>query len=154
MTPPAMPRSAPAVEGLRRHARQRSVDARAAIEEALLDLRREHQEINVSSVARRAGVSRKTVYNHNDLFDRIRNHRPAPRAVVDPPPRRHDPITAALRNELANQKARYEAQLATLKAQLRQRDKELAAAHGALHRAPTRGDRPGASPDPGPHTAT
>jgi hypothetical protein len=67
-------RPEPAVEGLRRHAQQRSDDARAAIEQALRDLRRRHQPVNVNAVGRRAGVSRKTVYNHTDLLE---PHRPA-----------------------------------------------------------------------------
>ena len=135
-----MTRPEPAVEGLRRHAQQRSDDARAAIEQAIRELRRRRQEINVNAVARCAGVSRKTVYKHTDLLEKIRNHRRQPRAVpAEPTPVAggHNPIVAALRNEIAAQKTRYEAEIARLKAQLRQREAELAAAHGEMHRLTT-----------------
>ena len=132
-----MTRPEPAVEGLRRHARQRSDDARAAIEQAIRELRRHHQDVNVNAVARVAGVSRKTIYKHTDLLEKIRNHRRQPRIVrSEPTPVAggHNPIVAALRNELANQKAHYDDEIARLKVQLRQRDDELAAVHGELHR--------------------
>lgn len=136
-----MTRPQPAVEGLRRHAQQRSTDARTAIEQAMRELRRRHQDINVNAVARCAGVSRKTIYNHTDLLEKIRNHRRQPRVVPAQaaPVAGNNPIIAALHNELANQKTRYEAELARLKARLRQREDELAAAHGELHRLTTRG---------------
>lgn len=135
-----MTRPASAVDGLRRHARQRSQGVRDAIEQALHDLRRRHQPINVNAVARRAGVSRKTIYNHTDLLERIRNHRQQPRAVpAEPAPASagHNAIISALRNELAAQKARYEGEITRLKAQLHQREDELAAVHGELDRRTT-----------------
>lgn len=134
-----MTRPEPAVEGLRRHAQQRSDDARAAIEQAIRELRRRHQDVNVNAVARVAGVSRKTIYKHTDLLAKIRNHRRQPRIVpAEPTPAAgQNPIIAALRNELANQKTRHDAEIARLKAQLRQRDDELAAVHGQLHRLMT-----------------
>ena len=141
-----MTRPASAVEGLRRHARQRSQGVRDAIEQALRDLRRRRQPINVNAVARHAGVSRKTIYNHTDLLERIRNHRQQPRAVPAQPAAGsagHNAIISALRNELAIQKARYEGEITRLKAQLRQRDDELAAVHGELHRHLTRHPEPG-----------
>lgn len=136
-----MTRPEPAVEGLRRHAQQRSDDARDAIDQAIRELRRHHQDVNVNAVARCAGVSRKTIYKHTDLLEKIRNHRRQPRIVpAGPAPVAggNNPIVAALRNELANQKTRYETEIARLKAQLRQREDELAAVHGELHRQATR----------------
>lgn len=141
-----MTRPAAAVDGLRRHAQQRSDGVRDAIEQALRDLRQTHQPINVNAVARHAGISRKTIYNHADLLERIRNHRQRPRVVAAEPsstPAAHNPIISALRNELAAQKARYEGEIARLRAQLRQRDDELAAVHGELHRQLTRHPGPG-----------
>jgi len=135
-----------ALEGLRSHARQRSEGVRDAIEQALRDLRRRRQPVNVNAVARRAGVSRKTIYNHTDLLERIRDHRQQPRVVVaEPAPALagHNPIISALRNELTAQKDRYEGEISRLKAQLRARDDELAAVHGELHRQLTRPPGPG-----------
>ena len=80
MTTPAS-----AIEGLRSHAEQRSRDARAAIEKAIRDLRRQGKRINVNSVAHRAGVNRKTIYNHPDLRERIRAYTQRPRAVLPEP---------------------------------------------------------------------
>ncbi|WP_232661241.1 DUF6262 family protein [Pseudonocardia sp. TRM90224] len=149
MTRPEHPRTEHAVDGLRRHARERSADARAAIEQALRELRRQHRPINVNAVARRAGVSRKTIYHHTDLLERIRKHRPQLRAIPREPATKHNPIIAALRNDLSTQKSRYEAEITRLKHLLRQRDDELAAVHGELHRQLTRA-RPTRRPDGAP----
>lgn len=45
--------------------------------------------------------------------------------------------TTALRNELRNQKHHYDADIAALKAQIKQLQQELTTAHGELHRLRT-----------------
>ncbi|MEO6703795.1 MAG: hypothetical protein ABI140_03275 [Jatrophihabitantaceae bacterium] len=127
--------SGAAVDGLRRHAAQRSTEARARIEKALRALRKEQQPININAVARRAGVTRKTIYHHTDLAERIRalaTGRPAP--AVTPVPEGQGSVIAALRRQLREQQTRHTEQVRQLKAELKQREQALAAAHGEIQR--------------------
>ncbi|ORA85871.1 hypothetical protein BST32_24940, partial [Mycobacteroides abscessus subsp. massiliense] len=62
----------PGRDGLLRHAKARSADARARIDKAISDLRRQHAPINVNAVARAAGVTRKTIYRNPEQLARIR----------------------------------------------------------------------------------
>jgi maltooligosyltrehalose synthase len=64
------------LEALATHTRKRRENVRARIERALKDMRREHAEITISSVARRAKVTRKSIHRRNDLAALIRAHRP------------------------------------------------------------------------------
>jgi hypothetical protein len=54
---------------------------RARIEKALKDMRREHAQIAISSVSRRAKVTRTNIHRRDDLVALIRAHRPL--AAVD-----------------------------------------------------------------------
>lgn len=120
-------------DGLRRHAQQRSAEVRRRIEKAIRELRKRNEPINVNAVARTAAVTRKTIYAHPDLLERIRAHTPlrvlAPAPAVRPP-EAHNSIVAALRRQLTTQQT----QLAKLKAELKARDDALAAAHGEIAR--------------------
>jgi hypothetical protein len=121
------------IEALRGHARQRSENARRAVERAIRNLSRRQQPINVNAVARQAGVTRRTIYNHADLLDRIRAHGspPVPASAHEGD---DNPVTAALRRQLEIQKASYEATIARLEEQLRDRDEALAAVRVELQR--------------------
>lgn len=129
--------SSPGVDGLRRHAKQRTADARQRIEKAIRELRKQQAVINVNSVARAACVTRKTIYNQPDLLQRIRTQPPV-RVTAAPPPStpagQETSIVTALRRELTSQQTRYRTQLAELRATLQQTQEALAIAHAELHR--------------------
>lgn len=81
--------------------RRDSVDTRAP--KALQGLRREKADITISSVARRAGVTRKSIHNRPKLLAQIEAHRTL--AVVSDEPQSasggaESGIIAALRNRL------------------------------------------------------
>jgi len=117
-------------QALRRHARQRSDNVRKRIDKALTDLRRSGATINIAAVAKRAGVTRKAVYAHEDLLTRIRTHTrlaPAPTAS-SPTGQATNTIIDALRRQLAAK----EREITTLRGQLRQRDNTIAVLHGKL----------------------
>lgn len=125
------------LDALATHARKRRDAVRARIEKAVKDMRREHAEITISSVSRRAKVTRKSIHRHDDLVALIRAHRPV--AVVDadtaaPAAGAETSITAALRARLTAK----EAQIAELKAALRDRDHTIAVLHGELDKLHTR----------------
>ncbi len=120
------------LDALAAHTRKRSDTVRTRIEKALRDMRKQNAAITISSVSRRAGVTRKSIYRHDDLVARIRAHRPV-EAVTDDPPESVDSqtsIVAALRARLTAK----DAQIAELKAAVRERDEIIAALHGELEK--------------------
>lgn len=123
-----------AIDALREHAHQRSLTARRAIEDAIRALRKGRQPVNVNAVARAAGVTRKTIYKHTDLLERIRAHAKRPRSVNLQTAADDNAIVAALRHELATQRSRYEAEINQIREQLKDRERALAAAHGEIDR--------------------
>lgn len=90
------------LNALAAHTRKRSDTVRARIEKALRELRKQNADITVSSVARRAGVTRKSIYQRHDLVALIRAHRPVATVPDDkpPPPDTETSIVAALRARL------------------------------------------------------
>jgi hypothetical protein len=103
------------------HTNKRSDAVRARIEKALKDMRREHAQITISSVARRAKVTRNSIHRRGDLVALIRAHRPLAAVDADTPPPAtgaETSIVAALRSRLTAK----DAQIAELKAALRDRD--------------------------------
>lgn len=128
----------PATEGLARHARERSAEVRSRIEKAIKELRRNKAAINVNAVARTAGVTRKTIYRHEDLLKRIRAHnRLHPTTISLDQAQDHTQetsIVAALRRQLTTQQTKHHTQIADLQAKLKEKDTALAAAHGEIHR--------------------
>lgn len=58
--------------GLERFQRERSQATRAAIIAAVGELDRAGHQINISALARKAGVDRSYLYEHPDLLERIR----------------------------------------------------------------------------------
>jgi uncharacterized protein involved in exopolysaccharide biosynthesis len=121
------------LDALAAHTRKRRDAVRARVEKALKELRRQHADITISSVSRRAGVTRKSIYRRQDLVALIRAHRPLASVPDDSPPPARDQetsIVAALRARLTAK----DTQIADLKTTLRQRDRTIAALHGELEK--------------------
>ena len=129
---PRMTVTQASLDALATHTRKRRDAVRARIEKGLKDMRREHAQITISSVSRRAKVTRKSIHPpRRPGVALIRAHRPL--AVVDadtaaPAAGPETSITAALRTRLTAK----DAQIAELKAALRDRDHTIAVLHGQL----------------------
>ncbi|MEX3648586.1 DUF6262 family protein [Mycolicibacterium porcinum] len=94
------PPTAKAHAALAKYRHAISVEKRRDIEKAIRHLRKTSAEINVSTVARRAGVQRKTVYKYPELIAVIDQYRHQSNA--DPAPTsRESSIVAVLRARLA-----------------------------------------------------
>ena len=118
------------LDALAAHTRKRRDTVSHRVEKALRDLRRQNGTITISSVSRRAGVTRKSIYRRDDLA-RIRAHRPVAAVTDDAAPPAADQetsIVAALRARLTAK----DAQIADLKAALRDRDRTISVLHGEL----------------------
>ncbi|MCH9709026.1 MAG: transposase, partial [Actinomycetia bacterium] len=77
------------------------------------------------------------IYNHADLLEQIRAEsiNPAPTPAAATPNQTNDSsIVAALREQLRSQKHDYQTEIAQLKAEVKNLEQALAAAHGELHR--------------------
>ena len=120
------------LDALAAHTRKRSDAVRTRIDKAIKALRRERAAITISSVARRAGVTRKSIYARAELVALIHAHRPLAAITDDIPPTTgtDNSIVTALRARLTAK----DAQIAELKAALRDRDHTIAALHGELDR--------------------
>lgn len=120
------------LDALAAHTRKRRDTVRARIEKALRELRKQNADITVSSVARRAGVTRKSIYQRHDLVALIRAHRPVATVPDDKPslPDTETSIVAALRARLTAK----DTQIAQLKSTLRDRDRTIATLHGELEK--------------------
>ena len=119
------------------HAKKRYAEADRKIAKAIKDMRRKGLTINPNTVAKHAGVSRKTVYNHHNLFDQIRAETTKPALNTAPPPPEpatESTIITALRDQLRIQKKRHQSEIAELKAENKTLEQALAAAHGELFR--------------------
>ncbi|MEZ0362873.1 DUF6262 family protein [Mycobacterium sp. pUA109] len=111
--------------------RRDSVDTRAL--KALKELRREKAPISISSVARRARVTRKSIHRRPALLAKIETHRTVTATPAQDPPASgsgESSIIAALRNRLVAK----DTQIAELRAALRERDRTIAVLHGELER--------------------
>lgn len=74
------------LDALAAHTRKRSDAVRTRIDKAIKALRRERAAITISSVARRAGVTRKSIYARAELVALIHAHRPLAAITDDIPP--------------------------------------------------------------------
>lgn len=114
------------------HTRKRREHADARIQQAIKRLRRRGAAINISTVAREAGVSRSVIHRRPELRQQINAlqlleavpDEPAPLTPTDI----ESSIIAALRTRL---KAK-EAHIADLKGQLREKETIIATLHGEL----------------------
>jgi hypothetical protein len=104
-TPPPPP-SDNAKAALAKYRDKVSADKRRDIEQAINHLRKVKATINVSTVARRAKVQRKTVLKHDDLMaiiNQYRNHTPTSNQGTST--NRESSIMTALRRKIATQAA-------------------------------------------------
>lgn len=126
------------LQALEASSRRRRADVDTRIDRALKTMRKRGTDINISSVAREAGVSRSVIHRRHDLRQQIealhnaRTVNPVPDDAPPPATDSDNSIIAALRIRL---KAR-EAKITELKAQLRERDHIIATLHGELARKP------------------
>ena len=122
------PPSDKALRGLANHRAAVTKDKRRAIQNAINHLRKTNSPINISTVAARAGVQRKTIYKHRDLvavIDQYRRHR----TPADPAsPGRETSIVAALRNQLAAK----DNEIRKLKATVHEHESTIALLYGQL----------------------
>lgn len=119
------------------HAKKRYAATEKKITQAIKDMRRKGLTINPQTVAKHAGVSPKTVYNHRDLLDQIRAESAKPTlnpAPATPQPATESSIVTALREQLRTQKQRYQTEITELKAENKTLEQALATAHGELLR--------------------
>lgn len=117
-----------AVEALAAHARQRSMDSRRRIQRALRDLRSKDQTININVVAKKAKVSRKTIYSHPDLRAQIQAHSRVRAVPVDHPTPVEDSIVTALRSQLTAK----DSEIKRLREEIRRQETRIATLYGAL----------------------
>jgi hypothetical protein len=101
--PKPPPPTAKALRGLETYRDTVSNDKRRDIEKAIAYLRKTNATINVSTVAARAGVTRKTVYKHPDLIAVIDQYRHQPASAEQTTTGRDTSIVAALRRKIAAQ---------------------------------------------------
>lgn len=126
MTPP----SEQATAALAENARARSEDARQRISRALNALRRSGKPISIKTVAERAGVSRKTIYQHADLREQIRAHANT-RPPTPEPAATDNSIISALRAQLTA----TEFEVKKLKDEVKEEDSLIATLYGQLDSA-------------------
>ncbi|MBI2706601.1 MAG: hypothetical protein HYX32_15110, partial [Actinobacteria bacterium] len=74
---------------IHRDGQQRSGSVDTRIDKAVKALRRDGADITISSVARRAGVTRNSIHRRKDVLARIRAHQPLAAVTDDIPPAPH-----------------------------------------------------------------
>ncbi|KDE99457.1 transposase [Mycolicibacterium aromaticivorans JS19b1 = JCM 16368] len=105
-----------------------SKDKRRDIEQAIKHLRKVNAPINISTVAARAGVQRKTVYKHDDLVAVIDAHRHHRSSADNASTTRETSIMAALRTQLAAK----DTEIRTLRTKLAEQETTIALLYGQL----------------------
>ena len=128
MSPRPPPPSDKALHGLAKYRDTLAKDKRRAIEKAIRHLRKTNAPINISTVAARAGVQRKTIYKHHDLVAVIDQYRGRPTSVDLAPTGREASIVAALRIQLAAK----DNEIKTLKAKVHEHESMIALLYGQL----------------------
>jgi len=97
------PPSNKALEGLAKHRAAVAAAKRRDIEKAIRALRKAEAPINISTVAAKARVVRKTIYKHHDLLAVIDQYRHTPNHHEPSATGRETTIITALRRQLATQ---------------------------------------------------
>lgn len=108
------PPSDKALAGLAKHRATLAATKRRDIEKAIRALRKADAPINISTVAAKAGVVRKTIYKHRDLVAVIDQYRRNPNDTKPPAPGHETTIITALRRRLAAQDAEIKQLRATV----------------------------------------
>lgn len=101
---------------------------RRDIEQAIKYLRKVNAPINISTVAARAGVQRKTVYKHDDIVAVIDAYRHQPTSADNVVTAHETSIVAALRAQLAAK----DTEIRTLRTQLTEQESTIALLYGQL----------------------
>ena len=122
------PPSDKVLQGLAKHRDTFAKDKRRVIENAIRHLRKTNAPVNISAVAARVGVARKTIYKHRDLVAVIDQYRGGTTTVDLTPTGRESSIVAALRIQLAAK----DNEIKTLKAKLHQHESTIAVLYGQL----------------------
>ena len=122
------PPSDKALQGLAKYRDTLAKNKRRAIEKAIRHLRKTNAPVNISAVAARVGVARKTIYKHRDLvavIDQCRRHLTS----VDLAPTDRKTFTiAALRIQLAAK----DNEIKILKAKVHEHESTIALLYGQL----------------------
>ena len=126
--PKPPPPTQKALDALAEYRDGRSVEKRRNIEKAIAYLRKTNADINFSTVSRRAKVSRKTIYKHDDLVALIKQYRDRPSASQPAPAGRETSIDAALRRRLAAK----DKEIAALKATVAEQQSTIELLYGQL----------------------
>jgi hypothetical protein len=127
--PKPPPPTQKALDALAKHRDSRSDEKRRDIEKAITYLRKTNAEINFSTVSRRAKVSRKTIYKHDDLVALIKQYRDRPTTAGGPASTgRETSIDAALRRRLAAK----DKEIAALKATVAEQQSTIELLYGQL----------------------
>ncbi|MCH9732069.1 MAG: transposase [Actinomycetia bacterium] len=122
------PPSDNAHQALAKYRENVSQDKRRDIEQAIKHLRKINATINISTVAARAGVQRKTIYKHDDLVAVIDAYRHHPASPDNASPTRETSIMAALRAQLAAK----DSEIRTLRSKLAEQESTIALLYGQL----------------------
>ena len=122
------PPSDKALQGLADHRAGVAKDKRRAIQNAINHLRKTNAPINISTVAARAGVQRKTIYKHRDLVAVIDQYRRHPTPTDTTSPGRETSIVAALRTQLAAK----DNEIRNLKTKVNEQESTIALLYGQL----------------------
>ncbi|QZH69432.1 transposase [Mycolicibacterium farcinogenes] len=125
---PPPPPTEQALRALAKHRKTVSDDKRRDIEKALAYLRKTNATINVSTVSRRAKVTRKTIHKHKDLLAVIDQYRHHPSTAEPPQPGRDTTIVAAMRRKIAAQ----DSEIRELKATIAHHVTTIELLHGQL----------------------
>ncbi|WP_395308944.1 DUF6262 family protein [Mycobacterium sp. AMU20-3851] len=126
--PKPPPPTQKALDALDKYRQGRSDEKRRDIEKAIAYLRKTHADINFSTVSRRAKVSRKTIYKHDDLVTVIEQYRDRPTDREPASTGRETSIDAALRHRLAAK----DKEIAALKATVAEQQSTIELLYGQL----------------------
>lgn len=126
--PKPPPPTQKARDALDKYRQARSEEKRRDIEKAIAYLRKTNADINFSTVSRRAKVSRKTIYKHDDLVTVIEQYRDRPTDREPASTSRETSIDAALRHRLAAK----DKEIAALKATVAEQQSTIELLYGQL----------------------
>lgn len=126
--PKPPPPTQKALDALAEYRDGRRDEKRRDIEKAIAYLRKTNADINFSTVSRRAKVSRKTIYTHDDLVTVIEQYRDRPAGREPASTGRETSIVAALRHKLAAK----DKEIAALKATVAEQQSTIELLYGQL----------------------